>query len=92
MPFFPNFLQQGSGDVADRAECAGAAGIGVSVARLASSADTLSPAPVGIHPEWYFMSPFQMLKILGMVNWLPGATGEDRRNAAVHHAAWCCGW
>jgi cytochrome b6 len=36
--------------------------------------DALAPAPNGIHPEWYFMSPFEMLKILG--NWLPGATGE----------------
>ncbi|MGA9671903.1 MAG: cytochrome bc complex cytochrome b subunit [Terracidiphilus sp.] len=32
------------------------------------------PAPAGIHPEWYFMSPFEMLKLLGNV--LPGASGE----------------
>jgi len=36
--------------------------------------DALAPAPNGIHPEWYFMSPFEMLKILG--NWLPGEAGE----------------
>jgi len=26
--------------------------------------DSLAPAPMGIHPEWYFMSPFEMLKLL----------------------------
>ncbi len=36
--------------------------------------DALAPAPNDIHPEWYFMSPFEMLKILG--NWLPGEAGE----------------
>jgi len=41
---------------------------------LGKQADSLTPAPVGIHPEWYFMSPFEMLKILG--NWLPGEAGE----------------
>jgi cytochrome b6 len=41
---------------------------------LGKPADSLTPAPMGIHPEWYFMAPFQMLKILG--NWFPGATGE----------------
>ena len=30
--------------------------------------------PAGIHPEWYFMSPFEMLKMLGTV--LPGEAGE----------------
>jgi cytochrome b6 len=38
--------------------------------------DPLAPAPVGIHPEWYFMSPFEMLKLLGMIRWLQGAPGE----------------
>ena len=41
---------------------------------LGKPADALTPAPLGIHPEWYFMSPFEMLKILG--NWLPGEFGE----------------
>ena len=41
---------------------------------LGKQFDPLAPAPNGIHPEWYFMSPFEMLKILG--NWLPGEIGE----------------
>ena len=36
--------------------------------------DALAPAPMGIHPEWYFMSPFEMLKLLGTL--LPGEAGE----------------
>jgi cytochrome b6 len=36
--------------------------------------DPLAPAPMGIHPEWYFMSPFEMLKLIGVV--LQGAPGE----------------
>jgi len=41
---------------------------------LGRQADSLVPAPAGIHPEWYFMSPFEMLKLLGNV--LPGESGE----------------
>jgi cytochrome b6 len=41
---------------------------------LGKQYDALSPAPLGIHPEWYFMSPFQMLKVLGAI--LPGEAGE----------------
>jgi quinol-cytochrome oxidoreductase complex cytochrome b subunit len=41
---------------------------------LGPAADALRPAPVGIHPEWYFMSPFQLLKGIGQV--LPGLAGE----------------
>ena len=41
---------------------------------LGRQADALVPAPAGIHPEWYFMSPFEMLKLLGNV--LPGEFGE----------------
>src|SRR3569833_2865215 len=41
---------------------------------LGKPADMLVPAPMGIHPEWYFMSPFEMLKLLGAL--LPGAAGE----------------
>ena len=66
---------QGSGDVAYLAQHSGAAGFGLSVA-LGKQSDSLVPAPVGIHPEWYFMSPFEMLKLLGMVKWLPGEPGE----------------
>jgi cytochrome b6 len=42
--------------------------------QLGPQADPLAPAPVGIHPEWYFMSQFQILKVFG--RWFPGATGE----------------
>ncbi len=42
--------------------------------QLGKPADPLAPAPAGIHPEWYFMSAFQMLKTLGA--WFPGVTGE----------------
>jgi cytochrome b6 len=42
--------------------------------QLGSPADPLAPAPEGIHPEWYFMSQYQFLKIFG--NILPGAVGE----------------
>jgi cytochrome b6 len=43
---------------------------------LGKQYDALSPAPLGIHPEWYFMSPFEMLKLLGMVKFLQGEPGE----------------
>ncbi len=41
---------------------------------LGPQADLLKPAPLGIHPEWYFMSSFQMLKVFGA--WFPGTAGE----------------
>ncbi len=41
---------------------------------LGKQYDALVPAPLGIHPEWYFMSPFEMLKVLGTI--LPGEAGE----------------
>jgi quinol-cytochrome oxidoreductase complex cytochrome b subunit len=41
---------------------------------LGKQYDALVPAPLGIHPEWYFMSPFEMLKVLGAI--LPGEAGE----------------
>jgi cytochrome b6 len=43
---------------------------------LGKQYDALAPAPAGIHPEWYFMSPFEMLKLLGMIKWLQGESGE----------------
>jgi len=43
---------------------------------LGKQYDALAPAPTGIHPELYFMSPFEMLKLLGMVKWLQGESGE----------------
>ncbi len=42
--------------------------------QLGAQADPVNAAPAGIHPEWYFMAPFQLLKVLGA--WLPGAVGE----------------
>jgi len=41
---------------------------------LGPQADPWAAAPDGIHPEWYFMSQYQLLKALGGV--LPGAVGE----------------
>jgi cytochrome b6 len=73
MPFFPNFLRK---DLAMWL-------ISLNILALLSSvfpwslgkqADILVPAPQGIHPEWYFMSPFEMLKLLG--SFLPGESGE----------------
>ncbi len=64
IPFFPNFLMQ---DLAMWL-------IALNVLALCASlypwgigeeADPLKPAPDGIHPEWYFMSAFQTLKLIG---------------------------
>lgn len=41
---------------------------------LGPQADPWAAAPEGIHPEWYFMSQFQLLKVLGEL--MPGAVGE----------------
>ncbi len=41
---------------------------------LGVQADALKPAPAGIHPEWYFMVPFQILKVFGGL--FPGDLGE----------------
>lgn len=73
VPFFPNFMQK---DLAMWLISLNVLALLASVFPwdLGKPADALTPAPMGIHPEWYFMAPFQMLKILG--NWFPGATGE----------------
>jgi cytochrome b6 len=42
--------------------------------QLGPPANPLAPAPVGIHPEWYFMSQFELLKVLGRI--FPGVLGE----------------
>jgi cytochrome b6 len=73
IPFFPNFL------VKDMALWLVSLNILAVLAHvypwpLGNPADAIKPAPVGIHPEWYFMSPFEMLKLLG--NWMPGEFGE----------------
>jgi len=73
IPFFPNFFQK---DLAMWLISLNVLALLASIFPwdLGRQADSLVPAPAGIHPEWYFMAPFHMLKILG--NWLPGATGE----------------
>jgi len=73
VPFFPNFL------VKDLALWLVSLNILAVLAHtypwpLGSPADSIKPAPVGIHPEWYFMSPFELLKLLG--SWMPGEFGE----------------
>jgi cytochrome b6 len=42
--------------------------------QLGPQADILKSAPIGIHPEWYFMSQFELLKVIGRI--LPGVSGE----------------
>lgn len=73
MPFFPHFLAK------DLAMWLFALNVLAILATLfpwdlGTAADSLRPAPLGIHPEWYFMSPFQLLKGIGQV--LPGLAGE----------------
>jgi len=73
IPFFPNFMAK------DLAMWLIALNILALLAslfpwELGQQADSLKPAPNGIHPEWYFMSQFQVLKVVG--DWLPGAAGE----------------
>jgi len=41
---------------------------------IGAPGDALSPTPLGIHPEWYFMSQFQLLKVIGQI--VPGMSGE----------------
>jgi quinol-cytochrome oxidoreductase complex cytochrome b subunit len=73
MPFFPNFLMK------DLAMWLIALNLLAVLAalfpwELGEPADALKAAPSGIHPEWYFMSQFQILKLFGQ--WFPGASGE----------------
>lgn len=73
IPFFPDFM------VKDLAMWLIALNVLVILVaiwpwELGPQADSLAPAPVGIHPEWYFMSQFQLLKVLG--SWFPGTIGE----------------
>jgi quinol-cytochrome oxidoreductase complex cytochrome b subunit len=73
MPFMPNFLRK---DLAMWLITLNILALLASVFpwSLGKQYDALSPAPVGIHPEWYFMSPFEILKLIGAV--LPGLIGE----------------
>jgi cytochrome b6 len=73
IPFFPNFFAQ------DLAMWLLALNVVTILATLypwdlGKPADPLAPAPLGIHPEWYFMSQFQLLKAVGEV--IPGFAGE----------------
>jgi len=75
IPFFPNFLRK---DLAMWIVALNILALLASVFpwSLGKAYDPLAPAPMGIHPEWYFMSPFEMLKLLGMIPWLQGEAGE----------------
>ena len=73
IPFFPNFAMQ------DLAIWLIALNVLALLAalfpwKLGEAADALKPAPMDIHPEWYFMSSFQVLKLFG--KWFPGEIGE----------------
>jgi cytochrome b6 len=73
IPFFPNFLMK---DFAMWLITLNVVAILASLYPwpLGPQADPLAAAPLGIHPEWYFMSQFQLLKIIGA--WVPGMAGE----------------
>lgn len=73
VPFFPNFLAK---DLAMWLIALNALAVLAAVFPwdLGNPADILKPAPAGIHPEWYFMSSFQVLKLFGA--WFPGEVGE----------------
>jgi quinol-cytochrome oxidoreductase complex cytochrome b subunit len=73
IPFFPNFLMK---DLAMWLITLNVLALLASMFPwdLGQPADPLKPAPPGIHPEWYFMSQFQILKLFG--NWFPGSAGE----------------
>lgn len=73
IPFFPNFMVK---DLAMWLIALNAIAILASIfpPQLGKIGDPLSPAPAGIHPEWYFMSSFATLKLIGRV--LPGGFGE----------------
>ncbi len=66
IPFFPDFLEK------DLAMWLIALNVIALLAALfpwdlGQPADPLKPAPSDIHPEWYFMSSFQVLKLFGRV-------------------------
>jgi len=73
MPFFPNFLAK---DLAMWLITLNVIAVLAALFpwQLGEPADPLAPAPTGIHPEWYFMSQFQVLKVMGRL--FPGMAGE----------------
>jgi len=73
VPFFPNFFAM------DLAMWLIALNVVTILATLfpwalGSPADPAKGAPSGVHPQWYFMAQFQMLKALRRM--IPGLTGE----------------
>ena len=83
MPFMPNFLRK---DLAMWIISLNVLALLASVFpwALGKQYDSLAPAPMGIHPEWYFMSPFEMLKLLGAC--------AARRSRARSQAFCCSRW
>jgi len=73
VPFFPNFAMK---DLAMWLIALNVLALMASLFPwgLGDAADSLKPAPMGIHPEWYFMSSFEVLKLFGQ--WFPGEAGE----------------
>lgn len=73
VPFFPNFVMK---DLAVWLIALNVLALLAAVFpwSLGPAADALTPAPMGIHPEWYYMSSFQVLKLFGA--WFPGEIGE----------------
>ena len=73
IPFFPNFLLK---DLAMWLFTLNVVAVMASLfpPDLGKMADPLGPAPVGVHPEWYFMSSFETLKLIGRV--ITGTIGE----------------
>lgn len=73
IPFFPNFLVK---DFAMWLITLNVIAVFAALFpwQLGPMADPLAPAPEGIHPEWYFMSQFQTLKLMGKI--FPGMAGE----------------
>ena len=73
IPFFPNFILK---DLAMWLVTLNAIALVASLfpPDLGKVADPLGPAPAGVHPEWYFMSSFETLKLIGKV--IPGMLGE----------------
>ncbi len=73
VPFFPNFAMK------DLAMWLIALNVLALLAALfpwglGDAADALKPAPLDIHPEWYFMSSFETLKLFGQ--FISGEFGE----------------
>ncbi len=73
VPFFPNYAMKDLGMWLVTLNLLGFLAA-VFPWSLGEQADTLKPAPMDIHPEWYFMSSFQVLKLFGQ--WFAGSFGE----------------